>query len=115
MGIAGNESYYVIVSHDCDGFHELEVKPETISQCTGHKDKNDELIWEHDIVRVIYNGEEFIRVVIFDESELDFKGTNGKEEYKSNFNYLLCNEEVEVIGNIFDNEKLLNDFNNREV
>lgn len=84
-----------------------EVNSKTICQCTGLKDKNCNLIWENDIVRTIYDGIEHIYQVIWDKSELDFKATNGKEFYKSNFEYLPCCEEVEVIGNIFDNPELL--------
>ncbi len=83
------------------------VNENTICQCTGLKDKNGNMIWENDIVRTIYDGIEHIYQVIWDKSELDFKATNGKEFYKSNFEYLPCCEEVEVIGNIFDNPELL--------
>lgn len=79
----------------------------TICQCTGLKDKNDKLIWENDIARTIFNGIEHIYRVIWDKSELDFKATNGKEFYKSNFEYLSCCDEVEIIGNVFDNPELL--------
>lgn len=79
----------------------------TICQCTGRKDKNGNLIWENDIARTIFNGIEHIYRVIWDESELDFKATNGKEFYKSNFEYLSCCDEVEIIGNVFDNQELL--------
>lgn len=85
----------------------VSILADTICQCTGLKDKNGKLIWENDIVRTIYDGIEHIYQVIWDKSELDFKATNGKEFYKSNFEYLPCCEEVEVIGNIFDNPELL--------
>lgn len=84
-----------------------EVDEHTICQCTGLKDKNGKLILENDIVRTIYDGIEHIYQVIWDKSELDFKATNGKEFYKSNFEYLPCCDEVEVIGNIFENKELL--------
>ena len=84
-----------------------EVEPSTICQCTGLKDKSGKLIWENDIVRIVYNGIEYIYKVIWDVSELDFKATNGKENYKSNFQYLTCCEEIENIENIFDNPELL--------
>lgn len=83
------------------------VDESTLCQCTGLKDKNSKLIWENDVVRTVYDGIEHIYQVIWDESELNFKATNGKENYESNFEYLTCCDEVEVIGNKFDNPKLL--------
>lgn len=84
-----------------------EVDPDTICQCTGLKDKNGNLIWENDIVMTVYDGNEHIYQVVWDESELDFKATNGKENYKSNFEYLPCCDEIEILGNCFDNPELL--------
>lgn len=84
-----------------------EVIPFTICQCTGLKDKNGNLIWENDIVRTVYDGNEHIYQVVWDESELDFKATNGKENYESNFEYLPCCDEIEILGNCFDNPELL--------
>lgn len=90
------------------GFNEfIEVDGETICQCTGLKDKNGNLIWENDIVRTVYDGNEHIYQVVWDESELDFKATNGKENYESNFEYLPCCDEIEILGNCFDNPELL--------
>lgn len=85
----------------------VEVMPETVCQCTGLKDKNGKLIWENDIVRTVYDGNEHIYQVVWDESELDFKATNGKENYESNFEYLPCCDEIEILGNCFDNPDLL--------
>jgi len=74
-------------------------------------DKNKKEVYEGDIVRVVYNGTMYIKQVVFDESELDFKATNGKKEYGKHFVYLPCCEEVEVIGNIYENPNLLSDTN----
>lgn len=105
-GYTRKEKYYIVPSYASDLYCFL-IDKNTICQCTGLKDKNGNLIWENDIVRTIYDGIEHIYQVIWDKSELDFKATNGKEFYKSNFEYLPCCEEVEVIGNIFDNPELL--------
>lgn len=91
----------------CLKFLAFDVDPSTICQCTGLKDKSGKLIWENDIVRIVYNGIEHIYKVIWDVSELDFKATNGKENYKSNFQYLPCCEEIEVICSAIDNQELL--------
>ena len=89
------------------GINFYEIDPNTICQCTGLKDKNGKLIWENDIVMTVYDGNEHIYQVVWDESELDFKATNGKENYESNFEYLPCCDEIEILGNCFDNPELL--------
>lgn len=92
----------------------FEVIPETIGQYIDYIDKNDKRIFEGDIINCVYNGNLNTYVVIWDKDELDFKATNGKEEYGTNFEYLPCCEEIEVIGNIYDNPELLRGSKNNE-
>ncbi|WP_425514983.1 YopX family protein [Cytobacillus gottheilii] len=77
-------------------------------QYTGLKDKNGKEIYEGDVVDTTYDGKSFVGIVVYDVSELDFKATNGNENYGSNFQYLTCCEEVEVIGNIYEDKHLIN-------
>mgnify|MGYP002766825732 CR=1 FL=1 len=101
------EKGYILWGMTNDVPNMIEVDVSTVCQCTGLKDKNGKLIWENDIVSTVYDGNEHIYQVVWDESELDFKATNGKENYESNFEYLPCCDEIEILGNCFDNPELL--------
>ena len=87
----------------------IERRPHEVilMQYTGLKDKNGVEICEGDIVETVYNGEVFAGVVVYDLSEVDFKVTDGKEKYGRNFQYLAGNDKNEVIGNIYENQELL--------
>lgn len=66
-------------------------------------------IFEGDIVKIIYDEEPFIGVVVYDLGEVDFKATNNHEEYGNNFQYLTVGESIEVIGDTHKNPELLED------
>ena len=83
------------------------VDKDTICEYTGWTDDKNTKIWEHDICNCVADGEVHTRVIAWDEEELDFKGTNGRPDYGREFNYIMCCEGLEIIGNIFDNPELL--------
>lgn len=107
-----NEHYILVFDGYGVAWHE--VVRETICQYTGLTDKNGKKIWEHDVVK-------------FPDCEMSTEGgygdcfTNiGKIAYDTeSMSYFITNrvtvdmediivkEEVEVIGNIFDNPELL--------
>lgn len=89
-----------------DGYP-VECELASMGEFTGLLDSKGKEIYEGDVVDTIYDGELFTGVVVYDTSELGFKATNGKENYGSDFQYLTCCEEVEVIGSIYSNPKLL--------
>ena len=91
----------------------FEIRPETICQCTGLKDKNDELIWENDIVKrnfYLYSSEakyeekENCGIVKYDKEYARFG-------YQCSVFAMLSeskkHDTIEVIGNIFDNKELV--------
>ena len=88
----------------------FEVRPDTICQCTGLKDKNGKLIWGNDVVGFwdtysTENGQaemDCIGKVVWDDETIYFQVTNrlSAESYEAL-------DECSVIGNIFDNPELL--------
>ena len=112
-----NDTYLIIPNHaskilagwfSTSNF--VEVKKDTICQCTGLKDKSGKLIWENDIVAYwdTYSTEsgyaeaDCIGKVVWDAETISFQVTNrlSAESYE-------VLDECSVIGSIFDNPELL--------
>lgn len=112
----------------------FEVRPDTICQCTGLKDKNRKLIWENDVVDFLGHkgtikfecgslGIEYQKNIDWEEIQANIMRVTGCENTLyacENDNYISLweiywnfNDEddsvstVEVIGNIFDNPELI--------
>jgi len=99
-GFTGREKYYIVPSYASD-LYALEIDPSTICWCTGLKDKNGNLIWENDIVKI--NNSKVNTLITFRDFEIICTIPNEKY-YKHRLEY---DTEYEVIGNIFDNPELL--------
>ena len=77
----------VVITHKVD--------PSTICQCTGLKDKNGKLIWENDIVNA---------------TDVNFVCVDGIVVKVTDYNLMLnlyYSDELERVGNKFDNPELL--------
>jgi uncharacterized phage protein (TIGR01671 family) len=79
----------------------VEVSKSTICQCAGLKDKNGDLIWENDVVKI--NNSKVNTLITFRDFEIICTIPNEKY-YKHRLEY---DTEYEVIGNKFDNPELL--------
>ena len=103
-----------------EGFVTYEVIPETVGQFTGICDKNGNKIFEGDIIHIKcgYGLSAFVGkgIVFFDEKRLQFRVKSVKpssfDSKKGNV-YDECDftaiDSYEVIGNIYDNPRLLED------
>ena len=86
----------------------VEVIPETISRPTGLMDKNLTPIWENDIVRVPYrNLEDSYCRIVFKNGQFIGVEQDGCEN-------IIRKQDIEIIGNAFDNPELLLDSKNQE-
>lgn len=83
-----------------------EVDPETVGQYTGFVDKNSKKIFEGDIVS-IYNSKTFLFAVEWNNQYVLKCTTNGVSD--NILNVIESSEDVEVVGNIYDNPELIKD------
>lgn len=83
-----------------------EVDPETVGQYTGFVDKKGKKIFEGDIVS-IYNSKAFLFAVEWNNQYVLKCTSNGVSD--NILNVIESPEDVEVVGNIYDNPELIKD------
>lgn len=114
--IVCDNKYYIAlnvndnINRDDYEVYMIEVIPETVGQYTGLKDKNEEEIYEGDIVAIQFQRATKSKIALIEYSEkyAAFIITHTKEIKHENQNlgdYQM--ENFEVIGNIYDNPELL--------
>ena len=106
----GNESYYFYAKDSLGFFCRCIVDASTICRCTGRTDRDEKLIFEHDVIVYLdtystesgYAEADCAGEVLWDEETLSFQVTNrlSAESYE-------VLGECSVIGNIFDNPESL--------
>ena len=106
----GNESYYFYAKDSLGLFCRCVVDASTICQCTGLKDKNGKLIWENDVVKQFADCNELGNSLYFFYQirwNNEYSAFEGYEIYTEETVLFPDLEDIEVIGNIFDNPELL--------
>lgn len=98
------KAYYIIDNEYGRG---IDVDENTIGQYTGLKDRNQVEIYEGDIVELKANNGccEMIGIIIYDEYDLAFELKDIEEGTQECLWY--TEQELEIIGNIYDNPDLL--------
>lgn len=120
-----NDSYLIIPNHASkisvcwfSASNIIEVKKDTICQCTGLKDENGNLIWENDIVKDLFS-DVYAQIKYggyqscFDSTKVEHIGfyVNWFGRYaksrRKDLGYWINMVDAEIVGNTFDNPELL--------
>lgn len=117
----GEKETIIFQDKGADAFKKNIVDPKTVGQYTGKKDKNKKKIFEWDIVKIHdKDGSDLLAVVKFGEYNspslpdnlgghigfyLEFHKYN--DILRKDILYWLKNEDIEVVGNIFDSPELI--------
>lgn len=96
---------------DNKGHKLVEFAPETASRGTGWKDRRGTPIYENDIIEITlpHRGKSVRRLVEWSDDNLSFMYSSGPEADDMEFLSDLSTENIEVVGDIFNDPELLED------
>lgn len=97
------ESVYECEEYNCRGANCLYVNENTVEQYTGLTDKNGKTIFEGDIVKGHWGT---LFTIFCDEARLQLR-TRSQLGIERDIDYYQGYNDIEVIGNIYDNPELL--------
>lgn len=112
-GFSGKEKHYIIPSYASD-LYAYEIDINTLCQYTGLHDKNKNKIWENDVVKFedcemsteSGYGDWFVNVghIFYDTDSMSYYIT---DRITIDMEDMDIKNDIEVIGNIFDNPELI--------
>ena len=100
-----NREMLDLQEQDTNPYNISDFAQHNIMQCTGLKDKNGKLIYEGDVVKDDHDAWHYVRWV-YDSWQL-FPCT------QNNYTIGIVDDEIEVIGNIYENPELIGGLNER--
>lgn len=93
---------------DTYGEGRVEIDPNTVGQYTGLQDKNGEDIFEGDIIQGFLSyAQEDRAVIVYEKETMGFVPVPAFDEMSGRDYEIQDSEDIEVIGNVYDNPELL--------
>lgn len=101
-GLCGVDGFIRLYDKEKGKMQSYEVERDTVGQYTGLKDKNGKKIFEGDIVDILTENEE-IGVIEYDDGGFQVEADGFIVDFHANIN----GTDLEVIGNVHDNQELM--------